>query len=419
MSILDKSLIVLSNLRDLGGLFIPGKKVKGKGLRVLVFNWRDTKHAWSGGAEVYIQELSKRWAQEGNSVTLFCGNDGQSSRNETIGMVNIIRRGGFFTVYLWAILYTIFKFRNKYDVIIDSENGIPFFTPLFTRKPVILLVHHVHQEIFIEQMKFPMSHIGRFIEGKVMPLVYKNHQVITVSESSRREIVKAGIASEERVQIVNPGIEMPTKKFKKTDFPSMIYLGRLKAYKNVDVAIRAFATVAKRFANARFYIVGEGDTLGSLRDLVVKLGLEDKILFLGKVSEEEKIRLLSQSWFAVQPSTVEGWGITVIEANSCRTPVIASDTKGLRDSIVDGKTGILVKLKDTKAFSRSIKKLIVNQRLRDLASKEAYKWAKQFSWEESSRSFGHILFQEHEKRTPMFSLKKAGYIANRISSLFF
>jgi glycosyltransferase involved in cell wall biosynthesis len=299
MSFLNKSLIVVSNLMDLGGLFVPTHKVKEKGLRILVFNWRDTKHLWAGGAEVYIHELSKRWAREGNSVTLFCGNDGQSLRNEAVDKVNIIRRGGFFTVYLWAILYTVFKFRNKFDVVIDSENGIPFFTPLFTTKPVILLVHHVHQEIFIEHMKFPLSYIGRFIEGKVMPFVYKNHQVITVSESSRKEIIKTGIAPEERVQIVNPGIEMPNKKFKKTEFPSVIYLGRLKAYKNVDIAIRAFSNVVKRFTAARFYIVGEGDSIGSLRDVVVKLGLEEKVLFLGKVSEEEKVRLLSESWVAV------------------------------------------------------------------------------------------------------------------------
>ncbi len=418
MSFLNKSLIVVSNLMDLGGLFVPTHKVKEKGLRVLVFNWRDTKHLWAGGAEVYIHELSRRWAKEGNSVTLFCGNDGQSLRNEAVDKVNIIRRGGFFTVYLWAILYTVFKFRNKFDVVIDSENGIPFFTPLFTTKPVILLVHHVHQEIFIEHMKFPLSYIGRFIEGKVMPFVYKNHQVITVSESSRKEIIKTGIAPEERVQIVNPGIEMPNKKFKKTEFPSVIYLGRLKAYKNVDIAIRAFSNVVKRFTAARFYIVGEGDSIGSLRDVVVKLGLEEKVLFLGKVSEEEKVRLLSESWVAVQPSTVEGWGITVIEANSCKTPVIASDTKGLRDSIIDGKTGILVKVKDTKAFSKNIKKLIVNKRLRDVSSKEAYKWAKQFSWDESAKSFYHVLFQEHEKKSSVFSLKKAGYVVNRITSLF-
>lgn len=418
MSFLNKSLIVVSNLMDLGGLFVPTHKVKEKGLRVLVFNWRDTKHLWAGGAEVYIHELSRRWAKEGNSVTLFCGNDGQSLRNEAVDKVNIIRRGGFFTVYLWAILYTVFKFRNKFDVVIDSENGIPFFTPLFTTKPVILLVHHVHQEIFIEHMKFPLSYIGRFIEGKVMPFVYKNHQVITVSESSRKEIIKTGIAPEERVQIVNPGIEMPNKKFKKTEFPSVIYLGRLKAYKNVDIAIRAFSNVVKRFTAARFYIVGEGDSIGSLRDVVVKLGLEEKVLFLGKVSEEEKVRLLSESWVAVQPSTVEGWGITVIEANSCKTPVIASDTKGLRDSIIDGKTGILVKVKDTKAFSKNMKKLIVNKRLRDVSSKEAYKWAKQFSWDESAKSFYHVLFQEHEKKSSVFSLKKAGYVVNRITSLF-
>ena len=160
---------LVSNLKDLQGLLYlqvtkrRSSKESLKGLRILIFNWRDTKHVWSGGAESYVHELAKRWVTSGNQVTLFCGNDGQSLRNEVIDGVSIIRRGGFYTVYIWACLYYLRFFRGHFDVIIDSENGLPFFTPLYTRKPKFLLIHHIHQEVFHEHLKFPLSYIAMFL----------------------------------------------------------------------------------------------------------------------------------------------------------------------------------------------------------------------------------------------------------------
>jgi glycosyltransferase involved in cell wall biosynthesis len=387
-------------------------------MRILLFNWRDIRHSWAGGAEVYVDELAKRWAKDGNTVMLFCGNDGKNKRDEVIEGVRIIRRGGFYTVYLWAALYYLLKFRRNFDVIVDSENGIPFFSPLFSTKPIVLLIHHVHQEIFIEQMKFPFSYVGRFIEGKIMPFVYKNRTVVTVSESSKKEIVKVGISNESNIKIINPGIERPVKKYKKTLFPTITYLGRLKAYKNIDVAIKAFAITNKRFATARMWIVGEGDSLGNLQDLSIKLGLEKKVRFFGKVDQEQKERLLSQSWVSVQPSTVEGWGITVIEANASKTPVVASDTKGLRDSIIDGKTGILVKVKDVKGFAKSFNSLLKNSSELKRLSKNAYAWSTKFDWDASSENFYRILLSEVNEDNRAVVVKRAGFILNRFFSLF-
>ena len=137
------------NLKDLAGLWEQKQLVaSGAGKSIVIFNWRDIGHIWAGGAEVYIHELGKKLVQWGWRVTVFCGNDGVSPGEETIDGVKIIRRGGFFTVYLMAPLYYLFRLRRETDVVIDSENGIPFFTPLFVRKPVLGLVHHVHQEVF-------------------------------------------------------------------------------------------------------------------------------------------------------------------------------------------------------------------------------------------------------------------------------
>ena len=189
----DKLKTVYKNLLDLFGLFskLPAPSVEKNGkLRILVFNWRDTKHKWSGGAEVYIHELARRWVAMGHKVTVFCGNDQDSRRYETISGVWVIRRGGFYTVYIWAFLYYMRHLRGKYDIIIDSENGLPFFTPLYAREKVYLLIHHVHQEVFRKTLKPPFSWLAQALERRVMPIVYRNTEVITVSPSSKSAILE-------------------------------------------------------------------------------------------------------------------------------------------------------------------------------------------------------------------------------------
>lgn len=390
--------IVWSNILDFFDLF-KKVQVSSKGTRILIFNWRDTKHLWAGGAEAYIQALASEWIKAGHHVAIFCGNDGKSKRNETVGKIRVIRRGGFYTVYLWAALYYLFQFRRNYDIIIDSENGIPFFSPLFSRKPLILLIHHVHQEIFMQHLKFPFSYLAKFMEGKLMPLVYKNRTVVTVSNSSKEEIVRTGLAPESLIRIVNPGIKLVESKSKKSQEPTFLYLGRLKPYKNIDIAIKAFGKVLSEFPNARLLVAGEGESKDQLVELTGKLGIYKKVSFLGKVSEQMKVSLLSQSWVALQPSQIEGWGITVLEANAHKTPVIASRVNGLKDSIIDNKTGLLVEVRNIKALENAMLTLLKKPKLRKNFSENAYLWAKNFSWEKNAESFYEIIALTLEKKT--------------------
>ncbi|MBI4057774.1 glycosyltransferase [Candidatus Microgenomates bacterium] len=364
-------------------------------LRILILNWRDAKHMWAGGAEVYVHELAKRWVASGHKVTLFCGNDQESPRNEVIDGIQIVRRGGFYMVYLWAFLYYVLRFRGLFDVVIDCENGIPFFTPLFTRKPKFLVIHHVHQDVFRNHLKFPLSLVASFLESKVMPVVYKNQKVITVSESSKAQIKKLGISGNGDIQVIPPGVDIASfPKTAKTVFPSFIYLGRLKPYKNIDVAIKAFSSVVQSYPTAKLAIAGEGESMAMLQKLVKELKLERSVIFTKKVSEKLKAQYLAQSWAALQPSSFEGWGITVIEANAAGTPVIASNVNGLCDSVVDGKTGLLVPVKDISLFAKAMTDLIREPAYRRELSRGAYKWAQRFSWDRSSQELLRVIENE-------------------------
>ncbi|HBC72798.1 MAG: Family 2 glycosyl transferase [Candidatus Amesbacteria bacterium GW2011_GWB1_47_19] len=395
-------------LRDLAGLFrlLPAPAAgTGGNIRILIFNWRDIRHVWAGGAEVYLHELARRWVTAGHEVTLFCGNDRQHPGTEVIDGIRIIRRGGFYTVYIWAVLYYLFRFRGHYDIIIDSENGIPFFTPLYSRIPKFLLIHHVHQDYFIRHVRFPLAQIAKFLEAGIAPLVYHNQPVITVSESSRKDIAALGLARTENISVINPGIDLRQFLYQspKTSYPSFLYLGRVRPYKQIDIAVRAFARILTDHPDARLNIAGDGESIKSLRALTDRLGIETRVSFLGRVSDKERIHLLSSSWAMLQPSSFEGWGITVIEANICSTPVIASNVVGLRDSVRDGQTGLLVPNADVSALTAAMGFLIRHSDVRRQLSAQAGIWARHFDWDIQAASllclirsrFGEKLSDRH------------------------
>lgn len=380
-----------------------GMRETKEGVDILIYNWRDIKHKWAGGAEWYIHEIAKRLVVEGNRVTVFCGRCGKNKATETIDGVTIIRKGGFYTVYIWAFLYYIFKFRGRFDIVIDSENGIPFFTPLYTQIPKILLIHHIHRDYLKENAKSPVlhfrnyivSHTARFLESYVMPYMYRGYRIVTVSESSKEDIIKLRIGDESSISIISPGVDTTRYQYtKKTTFPSFIYLGRLKPYKNIDIAIQAFANVLKKYPKARFTIAGDGESKDSLERLTKELHLSNAVFFPGKVTEETKIKLLSQSWISLQPSSYEGWGMTVIEANAAGTPVLGSNVKGLKDSIQHKKTGLLVTPKSILGFSKAMQTSISNAEMRHMYSKNAKVWAKKFCWDAVAANFSQVIKNE-------------------------
>ncbi len=388
--------ILKSNLLDLSGVFkkLPLTNINvDSNLNILIFNWRDTKHVWAGGAEVYVHEIAKRWVKAGHLVTVFCGNDRKSPRNEVIDGVQMVRRGGFYTVYFWAFLYYILRFRGKYDVVIDNENGIPFFAPLYVKEPVIGLVHHVHQEVILKKLKLPkylipVGLIAVFIERYLMPIIYKNTQMITVSESSKIDMEKIGLGKIKPILIVNPGVDLSlVKRFKKTTAPSLLFVGRIKAYKSIDTLIKVVFVIKNDIPNIKLNIAGYGEEQKNLEVLVAKLGIQDNVNFLGKISDLEKYELMSKSWVFVYPSTFEGWGISAIEANASGTPVVASDVAGLRDSVNDGVSGMLVEAKNVDQFTSKISEIINNKKLRNSLSRGGIKWASNFDWSNSSHLF--------------------------------
>lgn len=361
---------------------------KPKKLRILFLNWYDTKHVWGGGAEDYAQSISETLVKSGHVVTIFCGNDGHTPRYDVVNGVEVVRRGGLFTLPIWAFLYYMLKFRGRYDLVIDTAKGVPFFTPLYVRVPIIGLIHHIHQEMFKVGLPIGAAQFAMFLEKTAMPLVYRDVQMMTVSKSVKKTMVQMGFGKMYPVRIAPPGVDIKeAPKVSKTKHPSILYLGRLRDYKQVDVLIKAFVQVLDKIPEARLTIAGDGNEREKLQALAKKLNISKYVTFTARVSETEKSKLFAKSWVSVHPSLVEGWGITNIEANACGTPVIASNVDGLRDSVKDGETGMLVPPKDPDALAEALHTILSDTKLRTKLSKEAIKWAATFSWEQTSEQF--------------------------------
>lgn len=349
-------------------------------MNILIFNWRDIRHPQAGGAESYLHEQAKRWVKAGHFVRWITSAFPDGPAREELDGVDVIRGGGRFGVYLMAVA-SYFRFGRDADVIIDAENGIPFFTPLFSRKPGVLLIYHVHRNVWFKELPRPVAWIGWFLETRVMPVIYRRRNVVTISASSEREVRE--LMPRNPLTIVHSGIGSQYVPGVKSELPSIVFLGRLKRYKSVDVLLRA---VARLDRDMEVNVIGRGDDEARLKHIATELGLT-RTRFHGFLPEAEKIRLTQRAWVAVNPSFVEGWSITNIEASACGTPVIGSDVEGIRDSIVNGETGLLFPYEDDKTLAGLIQRLLEDGGQRDRLAGAGVRHAAAFSWDRSATSF--------------------------------
>jgi len=364
-------------------------------MRIAIFNWRCFRHPQAGGSELYLYEQASIWASQAHEVVWFTSQPSKTKRDEIHDGIRFIRRGGAFSVYMWAAI-NYFRF-EKVDVVIDVENGIPFFAPFYTKAPVVLLIHHIHTDVWHQETSKPTAHVGTLLESKVMPLCYRSTPIVTVSESSA-DMIGELFGRHGSIDIVYNAISSDLRPGQKADSPEIIYLGRLRRYKSIDVLLEAVGRLGDLAPVV--HIVGQGEDEPRLRAIAKSLGI--KALFHGYVNVDEKMRLLQRSWVAVNPSSMEGWGITNIEANACGTPVIGSNVPGIRDSIVPGRTGLLVPYGEQEALAEAIRTLVEDEKQRAMMSQAAREWAARFSWEASAKAFMNVLervvFENHPTR---------------------
>lgn len=361
-------------------------------VRVLFCNWRDTKNPEGGGSERYVEAMARGLAARGEQVTIFCAAHNRAPTDETIDGVRFVRRGSKLDVYLRAFVGILFRRFGKIDVVVDVQNGLPFFTRLATRKPVVVLVHHVHREQWPVVYPGPMGKIGWWIESWLAPRLYRRSRYVAVSNSTRDELVQLGV-DRERISIVHNGNDpAPAIQGGRASMPRICVVGRLVPHKQVEHAIDAVVDLRDEFPDLLLDVVGAGWWEDELRDYATGRHIADRINFHGFVDEQEKHEIYAHSWLMALPSLKEGWGIVIGEAGTHATPAVAyRSAGGTRESIEDDVSGVLVDSREE--FVATIAQLLRNDERRLRLGEGALKMSHQFTWANSQQEFARVLYR--------------------------
>lgn len=362
-------------------------------MNILILNWRDSKNPYAGGAEQLTHEIAKRWVDWGHVVTLFSSFYPGAKREETLEGVIIIRRGRWWSVHFWAMIYYFFRFRKYTDIIVDEVHWYPFFSILYAPQKTVLLVCEVANRLFFRLFPYPVAIIGRLVE-KIYVFFYRRMPVLAISDSTRRALLDEGFIGQ-HITVIPMGLSLPgaVKRFQKSPNLTIIVVGRLHVLKGVADAINAFVHIQKRIPLSRLWIVG-GDSEGyqsELKRQVDRFGMSRNVTFFGRVSEEKKFELLSRAHILLMPSVHEGWGLVVAEAASQGTPAVGYRTAGVKDVIVDGETGVLVAPGDSDALATETLKLWGDKSLYHRYQEAGEKHAYSMHWDDTARESLSVL----------------------------
>lgn len=364
-------------------------------MKLLLLNWQDPENPQAGGAEVHLREVFGRLARFGHEVTwLASGWPGAAPLAEIDGM-RVHRVGRRYTFGPAAIrYYQRYLADEGYEIVIEALNKVPLFTPLWCRTPVVLLVHHLFGSTAFQEASLPIAALTWLLE-RPLARVYRNILVETISQSTAEDLAQRGL-DPEQLEVIYPGVDLdffsPAASPIRAITPTFLYLGRLQRYKRVDLILGAFARLSREIPTARLLIAGRGDQEKALQRLAVELGIATRVDFLGYVSEEDKRALLRTAWANVFVSPKEGWGITNLEAGACGTPTVASDSPGLRESVVNGCTGLLVPHGDAEALSLAMRRIACDPVLMEELGTGAREFAANFTWERTARATeAHLL----------------------------
>jgi len=353
-----------------------------KKLRILVVNWRDIKHPDAGGAEVYVHNICTEFFKMGHEVSLYSSGFPNSEKIEVIDGIRIVRCGGKLSAY-WYVLKQYLSERKKFDVILESINTIPFFLPVYAAKPVVGIIYSINnKKALMSELGITPISLAGWLFNSILPLFYRKSVALTISETSKKELIAAGFDFR-KVVVANPGLSNHFEQlFKKAPCvprpnPRIISVGRLKKYKGIDDILDAMAII-RDHSELELLIVGKGDYEPKLKQRVAELDLDKCVTFAGFLSEAEKVSALKSSSVFISCSVDEGgWIISGLEALKCGVPLLVTDSQ--RDMVQEGITGFIVPYNKPNVLAEKI--LLVLQGNWGQMSVAASNWAKIYTWE--------------------------------------
>jgi glycosyltransferase involved in cell wall biosynthesis len=355
-------------------------------MHILILNWRDPKNPLSGGAEFVTMEHAKAWIKKGHKVTWFCATYLGSTKEELLDGVRIVRAGNALTVFFWAWVFYR-KNKQRFDLVIDQVHGIPFFAKIYSKVPVVVLVHEVAGEIWDSMYPFPFSWIGKLLESLYL-FMYKSHYFWTDAPSTKKELIGLGIQQERCIVIpcpIDPTIRVGIRE--KENIPTCIFVSRIVPMKGLTEAIEAFSYVQLQIPNAQFWIIGNGKKsyIKNIKDSLKGKTYEKQITWWGGVDNQKKISLMGKAHVLLHASVKEGWGLVVLEAASQGTPTVAYPSGSLVDVVRNGETGLLTKSRNAQELGHLTVQLLQSQKVYKQMQNQCIVWNNAFVWRDATR----------------------------------
>lgn len=363
--------------------------------RVHVLAWRDLDDPDAGGSEVHADEFMRRWADAGMEVlhrtSAAVGLPATARRNG----YGVVRRGSRYTVFPRTIVSELTHRMGRYDALVEVWNGVPWFSPVWCRRPHVTVLHHVHGPMWDQILPGPLAAFGRVLESRLAPPFYRSGLTVTPSTATREELLEIGFRPERVVAVdngVDPFFHPATPK---SSEPSIVAVGRLAPVKRFELVIDAAVAAKRRVPALTATIVGEGPLRPDLQRRIDEAGAGGWCRLVGHVDRETLREHYRTAWLVVSGSLAEGWGLSLTEGAACGTSAVATDIRGHRSSVVDGVTGVLVP--DTQLGATIADVLLDDDRRRRL-EQAALARARTLTWDASALGVTRALHGEVVRR---------------------
>ncbi|MCB1004807.1 MAG: glycosyltransferase family 4 protein, partial [Acidimicrobiales bacterium] len=359
--------------------------------------WRDLDDVEAGGSEVHAANVARLWAEAGIEVTMRTSYAQGHPPADVRDGYHVVRKAGRYLVFPRAALSEATGRHGPRDGLVEIWNGMPFLSPLWAGQPRVVWLHHVHGDMWKMVLPPRLAAMGQLLEHRIAPALYRGTRIVTLSESSKRQLVDELAFRPDRVSVVPPGID---PRFApggpRSAHPLVVAVGRLVPVKHFDVLIRVMAEVRRRRPDATLTIVGEGYERRNLDQVVRELDAESWVTFAGRIDDDELVELYRRAWVVASASSHEGWGMTLTEAAACGTPAVATRISGHLDAVAEGTGGLLAE--DERELAEQLAAVLGDPGLRDRLSAGALEHAQQFTWEATAAGTLAALAQEARRR---------------------
>lgn len=350
--------------------------------RVHVLAWRDLDDPDGGGSEVHADEFERRWAEHGLDVLHRTAHAPGQPATAVRNGYEVVRRGSKYTIFPRAVASELTGRMGRFDALVEIWNGVPWFSPVWCRRPHITILHHVHGPMWGQMLPGPFAAFGRVLEARIAPPFYRRSLTVTPSGATREELLELGFRPD-RVVAVDNGVDafFTPGDTPKSEVPSVVAVGRLAPVKRFDHLIDAVAAARERVPGLTLTILGDGPERPVLEQRIASLDAAAWVTLAGRVQREALVEHYRRAWLVVSASLAEGWGLSLTEGAACGTPCVATDIRGHRSSVVADSTGVLVEL---DRLGTTIADVLLDDARRASLTTAALARAQSLTWENSA-----------------------------------